>query len=1126
MADESRDLLRIAMAMNGGVSLAVWMGGVAAETLELVRSASCPPGGARNKYAALTELLRYEPQVDIISGTSAGGLNGVLLAYALSNGIPTLDGLRRIWLKHGDFAGLLRDADEPDPASLLQGDAVFLRAIEKGLEDLVAPRVPLTDPVDWPVSLFVTSTLLDGESREFPDDFDERIVDTDHQLLFTFRYDPGGDNDFDRTDEPARKRLAKAARSSASFPGAFEPTLVEVGDDAGLDMSTVIAEADRISGNAWMVDGGVLMNRPIAPAINAIFNQVTERSVRRVLAYVHPDPATARLRPPADPQSPPSLSSVIAKSVVTIPRQESISTEIGRLRDHNRSVRSQRASRDALVLRFPPGDDIIATARSLVPAYRMVRSTRSVSRTVDTVYQTAAKLTSTGDDAWLPPTEDLRRVLLCARLKFLPAQDRFFRSERSGDAMSDDTSWRYGISTAQRIVGTVIDLVHRFGEALALATSAGVSPADTFAEERQAIERLLGKATSLLALIEEVRQTDKGQWSAATLRLRRLLSHGGTGEAAGQRQRHILEEWAEDSYANWTSRWKEGRPQSSETGDPLAEVGTAALDAASILLEEGQIVDSVERKLETAFPDPSDIDECEGHLWQVAVVVRQLTREADADEVLQRLLALEVIQLVGGQESGLPQEVELIQISALADQHLIEGGPTDPAEKLTGVELGHFGAFLKGSWRANDWMWGRLDAVSRMVSVLIEPRRLRQLYGTDAAALYENLAVVATASDDPELAAWLAGRWEAQGTAVREELAAMLTGSTVRLDLTRAAIVRALQLEVIRHELPNVYQALLSDEQAKSHVADSRMFRARFVDAVTSPDQSPCFVKPGRAESFVEGAFGAFQVGRETIGDEISSDRGVQTAVHAAVVGTSAAGGQKPLRSIAPPVRGALLWVHRLYRYFTPDTGLARVLRFLTFAVAGALIATSFISREANPLTSVIGLVVLLMAFLLGLPKPAVLLWSVGFVAAAFLVWNAGTLKDLNWVGVAVACSLAGFLGTAVFRWKWAAVGPMVLVALTLFAVATIEPLGDWLSGDDADVAEPVGLSAEAEELKAKLEDALDGGRVEIIYPEDTEEVTGVDAALEWIERHRIEVTAFLLIVGFSGIGAYRARRE
>ena len=102
----------------------------------------------------------------------------------------------------------------------------------------------------------------------------------------------------------------------------------------------------------------------------------------------------------------------------------------------------------------------------------------------------------------------------------------------------------------------------------------------------------------------------------------------------------------------------------------------------------------------------------------------------------------------------------------------------------------------------------------------------------------------------------------------------------------------------------------------------------------------------------------------------------------------------------------------------------------------------------------------------------------------------------------------------------------MVLVALTLFAVATIEPLGDWLSGDGTDVAEPVGLSAEAEELKAELEDALDGGRVEIIYPEDTEEVTGVDAALEWIERHRIEVTAFLLIVGFSGIGAYRARRE
>jgi hypothetical protein len=41
----------------------------------------------------------------------------------------------------------------------------------------------------------------------------------------------------------------------------------------------------------------------------------------------------------------------------------------------------------------------------------------------------------------------------------------------------------------------------------------------------------------------------------------------------------------------------------------------------------------------------------------------------------------------------------------------------DPATKLAGDDLGHFGAFLKRSWRANDWLWGRLDAASALGAI-------------------------------------------------------------------------------------------------------------------------------------------------------------------------------------------------------------------------------------------------------------------------------------------------------------------------------------------------------------------------------------------------------------------------
>ena len=45
-----------------------------------------------------------------------------------------------------------------------------------------------------------------------------------------------------------------------------------------------------------------------------------------------------------------------------------------------------------------------------------------------------------------------------------------------------------------------------------------------------------------------------------------------------------------------------------------------------------------------------------------------------------------------------------------------------PATKLAGMKLNHFGGFLKRSWRANDWLWGRLDGVEHLLASLIEDR--------------------------------------------------------------------------------------------------------------------------------------------------------------------------------------------------------------------------------------------------------------------------------------------------------------------------------------------------------------------------------------------------------------------
>ena len=46
---------------------------------------------------------------------------------------------------------------------------------------------------------------------------------------------------------------------------------------------------------------------------------------------------------------------------------------------------------------------------------------------------------------------------------------------------------------------------------------------------------------------------------------------------------------------------------------------------------------------------------------------------------------------------------------------------------MTGVNLGHFAAFFKRSWRSNDILWGRLDGACELVDTLVDAKRLNEL---------------------------------------------------------------------------------------------------------------------------------------------------------------------------------------------------------------------------------------------------------------------------------------------------------------------------------------------------------------------------------------------------------------
>ena len=126
--------------------------------------------------------VRTRVVVDVIAGTSAGGINGVYLAKGLAHN-RSQDKLRDVWIERGDISQLLRGPARipwrarafglllvASARSPLNGDAMS-RWLYEALEamDAGAPRpAELTTlmPDDHELELFVTTTDFSGYDRE------------------------------------------------------------------------------------------------------------------------------------------------------------------------------------------------------------------------------------------------------------------------------------------------------------------------------------------------------------------------------------------------------------------------------------------------------------------------------------------------------------------------------------------------------------------------------------------------------------------------------------------------------------------------------------------------------------------------------------------------------------------------------------------------------------------------------------------------------------------------------------------------------------------------------------------------------------------------------------------------
>src|SRR5262245_43464069 len=360
---------RLGIVLYGGVSLAVYENGVAQELFRAVRDSTTP-----TVYDLVKDMTDSDVVVDVISGTSAGGINGIFLGYALANG-RDFSVCADLWRESGDILALLHKPSTDDVHSVLDSQGFYQTKLEDAFRRMDAAAVdasgtPFT-PSSSEIDLFVTGTDVHGRVWTEFDDQGHPIDLKDHRALFVLSYRPDRKNEFDRSYGPA---LAKLARITSCFPVAFEPVHV---DYSGRRPNKTPQTDDhlqrwgQLTHEAYFLDGGVLDNKPFSYAISAIGGRSAERETERFLLYVEPDPERftdeARKADGSDKTgvAMPSVIEAATDALIGIPGYESIADDLRSIAEHNARLAAYNEVRDAIselpALKSMP-DDIEGTA--------------------------------------------------------------------------------------------------------------------------------------------------------------------------------------------------------------------------------------------------------------------------------------------------------------------------------------------------------------------------------------------------------------------------------------------------------------------------------------------------------------------------------------------------------------------------------------------------------------------------------------------------------------------------------------------------------------------------------------------------------------------------------------------
>jgi patatin-related protein len=749
-AGDSKEL-RLGLVCYGGVSLAIYMHGATKEIHRLVRASRSfesdsgsdnpfPVGTVEHVYwAALSERagqagqqgVRTRVVVDVIAGTSAGGINGVILAKALAHDLSQ-DALRDLWMDKGDMKKLMGMRYLPwlplkglgwflghqvmphvplvsrwlRQAPPLKGNAMFtwiLDALEQMDTSSETGEGTLMPP-GHELELFVTATDVSGYPRLVPLDDPRQVANLGHRHVLTFRYGPGKDQ-FDAAYNPA---LAFAARATSCFPGAFPPiNIANVAENVpGWDDRTFRREffADYAASHAdptqtYFIDGGVLDNFPFGHAIQAIIKRPAWREVERRLVFIQPDPG-----PPAEAPTgaEPGWVGTIWAGLSTLPREEPIADDLLTVEAFNGRVRRMAEVIDHA---FPGVErQVFGVDRPDDPAG--LAFSRKLEDWREDVNRKAVETSGLAYGAYLrlklhsvverfaevaaslcgyPPASNQAFFIKDVVHRWAKGRPEIFHHEDFTHPSFDQIEFlkTFDLGYTQRRIRFVISGLNELYQTLRDIPVPPPSPT------RAQLDQLKGSLYDLYGSIDAVVRGDR------------------TGELAGSVRRAFDDELIQEVLK---------APGSIDTG----------IDG--FLSRTASHLDLLRDRL-GAFLG-TELGEMSNRLFEL---IQESIR--DWDPAFSRVVLVRYLGFPLWDVLVYPIQ-KLSDVGELHPIHVMRMSPDDAVllsqggarAKLQGIAKGHFGAFFKRKARENDYLWGRLDAAERLIRMLIGSEGPSPLY--------------------------------------------------------------------------------------------------------------------------------------------------------------------------------------------------------------------------------------------------------------------------------------------------------------------------------------------------------------------------------------------------------------